>query len=585
MLMERNSKLINKKFIQYLIPSILTIFAMQFTSLLDAIIIGNLIGSTALSASAMCVPIIYIVQMPGLALGIGGSIVVGSLLGKRDIDKANKAFSACIIYGIGVSLIFAILAPIISRPISLIFAEELREDIYEYVFIILLTDPIIVFALLISSFMSVDNNPRLSTIYFIVSDILKISSMFLFIKVFNWGMYGASFSTGFGFLVGAIVIFGYGFSKKRMLKFTFRIKKTFVDLKESLKASGSIAINYLLTAVQMSIINVVISNLVTNIYDLAIYGLICNMVFVFDLISGGIVGVIPTLCGIFYGEKDIYSLRSVTKKIYLMNLISSVIITILVLSLPNVYSVIFGFDYIEYQEEANMLIRIYVFSFIPYELNHFTTNYYPSINKNAPSYITVLLRELILVLPLSIALLYTNGIKGYAIAQVLTESFTVLITYIAIFIIEYKKHLKKGLFMIEDLNYLSYDFSIDNDIDNASKVSLEITNFCKDNNIDNRSAQMIGLSAEEMISNIITYGYKNKKQNFIDVNLKKLDETLILRIRDDGMPFDPTKYETDNDKNYTTSGIKLVSGITNKMQYMRILNLNNTILEINIGGR
>ena len=88
-----------------------------------------------------------------------------------------------------------------------------------------------------------------------------------------------------------------------------------------------------------------------------------------------------------------------------------------------------------------------------------------------------------------------------------------------------------------------------------------------------------------MISNIITYGYKNKKQNFIDVNLKKLDETLILRIRDDGMPFDPTKYETDNDKNYTTSGIKLVSGITNKMQYMRILNLNNTILEINIGGR
>ena len=81
--MERNSKLINKKFIQYLIPSILTIFAMQFTSLLDAILIGNLIGSTALSASSMCVPIIYIVQMPGLALGIGGSIVVGSLLGKR----------------------------------------------------------------------------------------------------------------------------------------------------------------------------------------------------------------------------------------------------------------------------------------------------------------------------------------------------------------------------------------------------------------------------------------------------------------------------------------------------------------------
>ena len=96
---------------------------------------------------------------------------------------------------------------------------------------------------------------------------------------------------------------------------------------------------------------------------------------------------------------------------------------------------------------------------------------------------------------------------------------------------------------------------------------------------------MIGLSSEEMISNIIKYGYKNKKQNFIDVNLKKIDNTLILRIRDDGMPFDPTKYEVDNDQIYTTSGIKLVESITNKMQYMRILNLNNTILEINIGGK
>ncbi|MBR6071205.1 MAG: ATP-binding protein [Acholeplasmatales bacterium] len=583
--MERNSKLINKKFIQYLIPSILTIFAMQFTSLLDAILIGNLIGSTALSASSMCVPIIYIVQMPGLALGVGGSIVVGSLLGKRDVDKANKAFSACIIYGIGIAILFAILAPMISRPISNLFSLELREDIYQYVFITLLTDPIIVFALLISSFVSVDNNPRLATIYFIVSDILKISSMFLFIKVFDWGMYGASLSTGFGFLVGAAVLFKYFFSKKRMLKFTFKIKNTFIDLKESLKASGSLAINYLLAAVQLTVINIVISNLITDVVDLAIYGLICNMVFVFDLISGGIVGIIPTLCGIFNGEKDIYSLKSIAKKAYFLNLISSIIITILVFFLPSLYSTIFGFEFVEYQDRANYLVRIFVFAFIPYELNHFSTSYYPSVDKNLPSYITVFLRQLVLVLPLSLFLLYGYGIKGFAIAQVLAEGLTVIITYIFIFIYEHKKNSSKGLFMIEDVNYLSYDFSVDNNIDNASIVSAEISKFCLNNNIDNRSAQMIGLSAEEMISNIILYGYNNRKQSFIDVNLKKIDDTLILRIRDDGMPFNPTEYEINDSLEYTTSGIKLVESITNKMTYMRILNLNNTILEINLGGK
>ena len=582
--MERNSKLINKKFIQYLIPSILTIFAMQFASLLDGILVGNLIGSDGLSASSMAVPIIYIVQMPGLALGVGGSIVVASLLGKRDVTKANKAFSACFIYGIGISIIIAALSPLISRPISNLFAEDLREDIYQYIFIYLLTDPIIIFALLITSFMNVDNNPRLSTIYFIVSNVFKIGSMFLFIKVFDWGMYGASLSTGFGFLVGAIVILKYVFSKNRLLKITVKIKGTFDDLKESLKASGSVAISYLLTAIQMIITNIVIGKLINDVNDLAIYGLICNIIFVFDLISGGILGVIPTLCSLFNGEKDTYSLKSITKKIYILNLISAILITVLIFSLPNVYSYIFGFDNPDYQDRANLMIRIMVFSFIPYELNRFTTSYYPSINRNLPSYVTVLLRELIIVLPLTISLLYVDGIKGYAIAQIINEAATVLLTYVFILIYVHKKPVGKGLFMIENINYLSYDISIDNNLDNASLVSSEIAEFCKKNNIDNRNSQMIALSAEEMISNIIVYGYKNKKQNFIDINLKKIDDSLILRIRDDGMPFDPTKYENDNDEKYTTSGIKLVEGITNKMTYMRILNLNNTILEINLGG-
>ena len=42
-MLERNSKLMTKKMFQYLIPSILMIFAMQFGSLLDGILVGNLI--------------------------------------------------------------------------------------------------------------------------------------------------------------------------------------------------------------------------------------------------------------------------------------------------------------------------------------------------------------------------------------------------------------------------------------------------------------------------------------------------------------------------------------------------------------
>ncbi len=579
---ERNAKLINKKFYQYLIPSVLTIFAMQIASLFDGIIVGNFLGNDALSATSLVMPILYIVQTPGLALGVGGAIVVGILLGKRDLKKANKAFSACFVYGTIIALIFAALAPIVSMPLAELFSSQLVDYSYQYIFIYLLTDPIITIGVLIASFMIVDNNPRLSSIFNIFSMAVKIGSMFLFILVFDMGMYGAALSTGFGYFVGFIFIIVYAKSNKRMLKFTLKIKGTFGDLKDALKASSATAISLLLTAIQMCIVNIIISNVLTDMLDIIIFGLVANMVFVFDLFSGGILGLIPTICGILYGEKDMFSLKSVVRKIYILNIAVTVIISILVLSIPNVYSAMFGFtteDEYELSRTAFML-RIYLLSFIPYEINKFSTSYYPSIEKNVPSYVTVLLREAILVIPLNIILINTNGLLGYVLAQVITEFATVVISYI--FVILYGKYKNKGsgIFLFEKITYDSYDISVDNNIDNASLISKEITAFALIHGASNHSAQIIGLASEEYISNIIYYGYTKKKQNYIDVNLKIIDDNMLLRIRDDGMPFDPTKYEFDDGVEYNTSGINMINKLTNKVSYMRVLSLNNTIIEM-----
>ena len=229
------------------------------------------------------------------------------------------------------------------------------------------------------------------------------------------------------------------------------------------------------------------------------------------------------------------------------------------------------------------LIRIYLISLLPSEISKFSMNYYPSIDKNLPSLITVFLREAVLVLPLTLVLLFTNGVLGYSIAYAITEVATVLITYIFILIYNKKKNTY-SIFMFERGDVESFDTSLDNNIDNASIVSEQLTNYARSIGVAERESQIVGLAAEEIVGNIITYGYKHKHKNYIDVSLKKVNDILLLRIRDDGMPFDPTKYEFDNDENYSTSGIQLISKLTDKMTYMRVLSLNNTIFEINIRG-
>ena len=181
-MLERNSKLMTKKMIQYLIPSILMIFAMQFGSLFDGILVGNLMGNDALTATSLVLPVLYIIQLPGFALGVGGSIVAATLLGKREIKKAKTTFTVCMLIGVGLSVVFAILSFFVSAPLSKLFCPpEYAELGRQYMFIYFLTDPIIAFALILASFVGVDNNPRVASAMYILVPLSNqlVSSKFL----------------------------------------------------------------------------------------------------------------------------------------------------------------------------------------------------------------------------------------------------------------------------------------------------------------------------------------------------------------------------------------------------------------------
>ena len=585
-MLERNSKLMTKKMFQYLIPSILMIFAMQFGSLLDGILVGNLIGNDALTASSLVLPILFVIQLPGFAIGTGGSIVVANLLGKREIKKAKTAFTLSMIIAVGVSLIFTVLSFFVSEPLAALFCpEEFKELGKQYIFAYLLTDPIVGFTLALACFVSVDNNPRLASIMYIVANVFKVGSEFLFITIFSGSMkmFGAALSTGVGYFFGGLLIIFYIKNKKRLLSFSFKFESPKEVLLDSLKASSSTALNLALTALQMSICNIFISKLIDpNSVDILLFGVISNMMFVFDLLLGGVIQVIPNICGVLFGEKDYFGLKKITRLIYLINVGVTALLVVVLFAFPEFYCQIFGFDASVDPERIRLFIRIFVFAFIPYEISKFNQMYYPTIEKNMPAYVTVVCRTVLLMLPLSLVLLHTYGLLGYFIGQLSAEAGTVILTYLFVFIYSRVKKLnKQGLFLIPSLKEIDkYDVTISNDKENASILSQEIESYALKHNASFRDASMIALGAEEMVANIIEYGYKIKNHHYyIDVTLKIIEDKMILTIKDDGIAFDPTEYKED-EEGFSTSGILLVRKIVDKISYTRVLNTNNTSIEI-----
>ena len=63
---KRNDYLVSKKFYEYLIPSFLSELALHMGAVIDAVIVGNLIGVDALSAVTLSNPVIQILYIPGM---------------------------------------------------------------------------------------------------------------------------------------------------------------------------------------------------------------------------------------------------------------------------------------------------------------------------------------------------------------------------------------------------------------------------------------------------------------------------------------------------------------------------------------
>ena len=115
-----------------------------------------------------------------------------------------------------------------------------------------------------------------------------------------------------------------------------------------------------------------------------------------------------------------------------------------------------------------------------------------------------------------------------------------------------------------------------------------------------RFGQSIGLSAkcifeanlalDELFTNIINYGFKDKNEHIIKITIAHQDDHLIFCIEDDGVPFNPTKAKSP-DLECTIEnckigglGIHLAKNLMDEVCYQRckhrnILTLKKSIKE------
>ena len=576
----RNNRLLNAKLNKYIIPGIMMSLALQLGNIVDTIFVSNLIGVEAMSAVTMSLPVETIVQLTGYCLGVGGSIAVGNMLGKRDKEGASKLFSATFMVTLVVGLLFSICALGVAGPIARLLVSGdgiLTTYTRDYIRISMFGAPVIGIGLMMVSYLGVENHPELASVYLILANVINLILDYIFLKFTPLGITGASLSTVLGFLFAMVVFIAYVRSEKRNISFVRLKAKDFSIIKEAIITGVPMLVFMATNFIKSLGLNTIIMNQIGE-EGMAVFTVCDNVLLIVEMLTGGIIGVIPNVAGILFGEKDYVGIRVLCKKMLKYSYIVLAVIFVFIMLFTHQITILFGSGGGELGAQMIQALRIFALCVAPYLWNKFIISYYESIEETAIASFVTFLENAVAVLPATFIGIYIwkqidgIGIDGIAIGFVATE----IITVIAALIFRKIKHKNSTFYIVPDKNPgINLDFSIKSTMEEAGTVNIKIMVFCKKNNVSGNKANLAAVCAEEMTVNIIKFG--GKTSNWIDINLCLEEDICRLRIRDNGINFNPLEYTYDHEE-FDIHGIELVKKISKSMDYIRAIDMNNTII-------
>ena len=588
----RNDNVIRRKFYQYLFPTVLMVLAMQFGSLAESIIIGNMLGEDALSASSLALPAVLLCQFPAILIGTGAGIVGANYIGKREVEKASRTFKMALLAGFLVSLIFIPVGLFAADPAARAIAgnfPELAPMISQYMQMYAYQAPLIALGIAFAYFLPSDNNPSLGAAFFIVLNVVHLGVLVAFCATLplQYAMYGVGGSMGIGFLAAFIVLIPYIKSKTRTIDLTVSIKGGWKEVVPFLKAGSAAGVLTLLSFVYYLIMNLSATAFLTEA-EVPVFAMMSNFAFVIDLVVLGILQVMPSVVSSLYGEKDFYGVKVVVRRVFIIALSAAGVLTLISMIYPQLFFYMFGVDLATAMTGPNdplLVVRLYCASFLIYTVNRFLVTYYPSILINPPALFGNIIR-IGLIGPLALFFfMMAFGAIGDAYGALLMEGATLLAMLVFLYFYKRKKGLKeKGLLLLPESggDYPRIDLSIPSEESEVSLVVEQLQQTAEELCNDKKAAALLALASEEIIANTIAYGYKRKHSSrYIDVNLSRNEDCLLVRIRDDGVAFDPTVYQLD-EEGMRYHGIEVIRKVAKGFRYFRLLNTNNTIMEIPI---
>lgn len=214
---------IGKLLIKQAVPASIGILVMSLNILVDTIFVGNWIGSIAIAAINVVLPVSFFIAALGMAIGIGGSSIISRALGANDKEKACTTFGNQITLTLFLTILMVILG--LTFVDSLIPAFGGKGDIFDpakiYYTVVLYGVPFLALCMMGNNVIRAEGKPKFAMIALIVPSVGNLVLDYILINVLDYGMLGAAWATTASYLLCFGYVLWFFLSKNSELKISW----------------------------------------------------------------------------------------------------------------------------------------------------------------------------------------------------------------------------------------------------------------------------------------------------------------------------------------------------------------------------
>ena len=423
------SESIGKLLIKQAVPASIGILVMSLNILVDTLFVGHWIGSQAIAAINVVLPVSFFIAALGMAIGIGGSSIVSRALGANEKSKALKTFGNQVTMTIALTLTLVFFGLYYIDNIIPLFGGKgtIFEPAKTYYQIVLYGVPFLALSMMGNTIIRAEGKPKYAMYAMMIPSITNLGLDILFINVMDLGMIGAAWATTGSYILCFIFIFWFFVSKNSEMKISlihFKLQRSIVSEISNL---GSVTLS---RQAIVSITYLLMNNILFDfggVTSVTSYAIVSRMLmFALFPIFGITQGFIP-IAGYNYGAQNYDRVKQAIRIAIIYAMVMASLVFVLLISFPELITRMFTTDSLVIEKTPTAMR--WVFAATPIiAVQLIGSAYFQAVGKAIPALLLTLSRQGFFFIPLIFILPLWYGELGVWIAFPVSDVLSTLLT-------------------------------------------------------------------------------------------------------------------------------------------------------------